>query len=113
MLQKFFSFFFIILIASGIYINPAFAADISNGDRLFTIHCAGCHPGGGNIIRRGKNLKLKALHKNKIDSLEAVISITTNGKNNMSAFAQKLTSQEIEDISAYVLERAAKDWRNS
>ncbi len=99
------------LIALSLYINPASAVDTDRGGKLFETHCAGCHPGGGNIIRRGKNLKIKALHKNKMDSLEAVITITTNGKNNMSAFGERLTPEEIKDISAYVLQRAADNWR--
>ncbi len=53
--------------------------------KLFEVHCAGCHPNGGNIIRRGKTLKQKALQRNKMDSLTAINDIITNGKNNMSA----------------------------
>ena len=36
-----------------------------SGAQLFDLHCAGCHPNGGNIIRRGRTLKLKALEKEK------------------------------------------------
>ncbi len=72
---------------------------------------AGCHSNGGNIVRRGKTLKKKALKKNGMDSLEAISSIVTNGKNNMSTYKDRLTTEQIQDVSAYVLEQAEKDWR--
>ena len=87
------------------------AADTNNPAKLFEINCAGCHPHGGNIIRRGKNLKTRALHRNKLDSLEAIASLVTQGKNNMPAYQDRLTEKEIEDVSAYVLEQAEQGWR--
>jgi cytochrome c6 len=92
-------------------ILPASAVDIANGEQIFSTQCAGCHINGGNIVRRNKTLKKKALNKYKMDSMEAIISIVTNGKNNMSAYKDRLNEQEIQDVSAYVLEQAAKDWR--
>ncbi|MBW4446951.1 MAG: c-type cytochrome [Hassallia sp. WJT32-NPBG1] len=93
------------------FISPALAADTVNGTQIFSVHCAGCHINGSNIIRRGKNLKMKALKKNNMDSIEAIASIVTNGKNNMSAYKDRLTEQQIQDVAAYVLEQAEKDWR--
>ena len=90
---------------------PAFAADTANGAEIFSVQCAGCHINGGNIVRRGKTLKQKALKRNGVDSLEAIASLVTNGKNNMSAFKDRLTEQQIAEVSAYVLEQAGKDWR--
>lgn len=92
------------------FISPALADDI-NGTQIFSVHCAGCHINGSNIIRRGKNLKMKALKKNNMDSIEAIASIVTNGKNNMSAYKDRLTEQQIQDVAAYVLEQAEKNWR--
>ena len=92
-------------------ISPALAADTVNGTQIFSVHCAGCHINGSNIIRRGKNLKMKALKKNNMDSIEAIASIVTNGKNNMSAYKDRLTEQQIQDVAAYVIEQAEKDWR--
>lgn len=91
--------------------NSAAAADTINGAKIFSVECAGCHINGGNIIRRGKNLKLKALKRNHVDSLEEIASLVSNGKNIMSAYKDKLSEQQIQDVSAYVLEQAAKDWR--
>lgn len=90
---------------------PALATDTANGAKIFNVHCVGCHVNGGNIIRRGKTLKLKALKRNGMDSLEAIATLVANGKNNMSAFQDRLNTQEIEDVSAYVLEQADKNWR--
>ncbi|BCL35177.1 cytochrome c6 PetJ [Nostoc sp. MS1] len=93
------------------FTSPVKAADTTNGEQLFKVHCAGCHMNGGNIVRRGKNLHKKALKKYGMDSLEAVESITANGKNNMSAYKDRLSVQEIQDVAAYVLEQAEKGWR--
>ncbi|MBD2048099.1 c-type cytochrome [Coleofasciculus sp. FACHB-64] len=91
---------------------PTLAADTANGAKIFSVHCAGCHLNGGNIIRRGKNLKLKALKRNDMDNVDAIASIVANGKNNMSAYKDRLTEQEIQAVSAYVLEQAEKGWRS-
>ena len=85
--------------------------DLDNGAKVFKANCAGCHVNGGNIVRRGKNLKTKALHRHKVDTQDAVESLVTNGKGIMSAYGDKLTQQEIADVSAYVLQRAEENWR--
>jgi cytochrome c6 len=100
---------FVLLIST--FTLSASAADTANGEQIFSVQCAGCHINGSNIIRRGKNLKKQALKKYGMDSIEAVTSIVTNGKNNMSAYKERLTEQQIQDVAAYVLEQAEKDWR--
>lgn len=77
---------------------------------LFEVHCAGCHLNGGNIIRRGKNLKFKALQKNGVDSVGAIAALITNGKNNMSAYRDKLSTSEIDALADYVLVQAQQGW---
>ena len=89
---------------------PAIATDLQTGAEIFEVHCAGCHVNGGNIIRRGKNLKQKALEKNGYSTAEAIAQIVTNGKANMSAYKDRLTPEQIQTVSAYVLEQAAVDW---
>jgi cytochrome c6 len=91
--------------------TPPVAADTATGAKIFSLQCAGCHVNGGNIVRRGKTLKQKALKKNGMDSLEAIANIVTDGKNNMSAYKDRLSEQQIQDVSAYVLEQADKGWR--
>jgi cytochrome c6 len=91
-------------------INPYPAAASDSGGEIFTANCAGCHAKGGNIIRRGKNLKAKALTRNKVDSQEAIVSLVTGGKGIMPAYRDRLTTEEIAAVSHYVLEQAATDW---
>ncbi|WP_017314687.1 cytochrome c6 PetJ [Mastigocladopsis repens] len=93
------------------FIPTAIAGSTANGEKIFSVQCAGCHINGSNIVRRGKNLKLKALKKYSMDSIEAISSIVANGKNNMSAYKDRLSEQEIQDVAAYVLEQAQKGWR--
>jgi cytochrome c6 len=105
---------FILLILTLITISftpPALAADTANGAKIFNIYCAGCHINGGNIVRRGKNLKMKALKKYGYDSIEAITEIVSNGKNNMSAYKERLSEEKIQDVAAYVLEQAENGWR--
>lgn len=82
----------------------------ATGAEIFAIHCAGCHINGGNIIRRGKTLKLKALQKYGMDSIAAITEIVTNGKANMSAYRDRLTPAEIQTVATYVLQQAETGW---
>ena len=91
--------------------SPVLAANLDDGAAIFEANCAGCHPKGGNILRRGKTLKQKALKRNHVDTLDEVIALVTNGKNNMSAYGDRLTKEEIKTVSNYVLEQATKNWR--
>ncbi len=102
--------FFILLLI--IFPTSAIAEEMIDGYKIFTVHCAGCHPNGNNIIRRGKNLKLRALKRNKVDTLDTIINLVTYGKNNMSAYEERLTQDEIKLVSQYVLEQARNNWQN-
>lgn len=86
------------------------APDHTQGAQLFDFHCAGCHPGGGNIIRRGKTLQLKALQRHGVDSEAAITQLVNYGKGNMSAFKDRLTVPEIEAVVQYVLVQAKQGW---
>ncbi|PSF38104.1 cytochrome C6 [Aphanothece hegewaldii CCALA 016] len=102
---------FIITLVVLVNLNNLAFADELNSAKLFEINCAGCHPKGGNIIRRGKTLKLKDLKKFKMDSLLSVTDIVTNGKGIMSAYKERLTEQEINAVASYVLEQARENWQ--
>ena len=58
----------------------AAGSDASTGALLFEQHCAGCHINGGNIIRRGKNLKLKTLEREQIATVDAIAAIARKGE---------------------------------
>ncbi len=85
--------------------------NLNDGARLFEINCSGCHINGGNIIRRGKNLKLKALTRNGYDSIESITDIVTHGKNNMSGYGDRISEQDINNLAKYVLNQAENNWK--
>jgi cytochrome c6 len=85
--------------------------DLVSGAKIFESNCAGCHINGGNIIRRGKNLKRNALKKYGYNSIEGIVEIVSNGKNNMSAYKSRLSQDEIKSVAIYVLDQAGKDWK--
>lgn len=90
--------------------HPALAADTDNGAKIFSNNCAACHMGGRNVVMAAKTLKQDALEKYQMNSLEAIVNQVHNGKNAMPAFKGKLNDQQIEDVAAYVLEKAEKGW---
>lgn len=90
--------------------TPNVAAETNDAAQVFSTNCAGCHLGGGNIVRRGKNLKQKALKKYHMDSIEAIADLIENGKNAMPAYKDRLSNQQILDVSVYVLNQAEKGW---
>lgn len=89
----------------------AWAVATINGASVFSANCAACHINGGNIVRRGKNLKQKALKKYGMDSIEEITHLVENGKNAMPAYKDRLTKEQILDVSAYVLEQAEHGWK--
>ena len=91
--------------------SPALAADTASGAALFKANCAQCHLGGNNLVNRAKTLKKEALTKYNMYSAEAIIYQVTNGKGAMPAFGKKLKAEQIENIAAYVLEQADKNWK--
>jgi cytochrome c6 len=92
--------------------GSAIAVGDINGAEVFEVHCVGCHVNGGNIVRRGKNLKQRTLERKGYDSIEAIAQLVTNGKGLMSAYRDRLTPEEITAVSAYVLEQAANNWKS-
>lgn len=109
MIKKFVCICLITIASIMVNSYPALADNLPS--EIFSSNCAGCHVNGGNIIRRGKNLKTKALKRNHMDSVEAVASLVTNGKGIMPAYSDRLTEAEITAVSHYVLEQAANDWQ--
>jgi cytochrome c6 len=90
--------------------SPAVAAS-SSGAKIFNANCASCHAGGRNLVQKQKTLKKDALEKYDMYSLAAIAKQVTYGKNAMPAFRGRLKPQQIEDVSAYVLAEADKDWK--
>ena len=84
--------------------------DASTGALLFEQHCAGCHINGGNIIRRGKNLKLKTLERDGIATVEAIAAIAREGRSQMSGYADVLGTDGDQLVAEWVLIQAQNAW---
>lgn len=92
--------------------NPAIAADLNVGARLFQSNCTTCHLNGGNVINGPKTLRKEALRRYGMDSLDALQQQITNGKSAMPAFKQRLTPEQVEAVAIYVLDRAEQGWNS-
>lgn len=88
----------------------AMAADIENGERIFSANCSACHAGGNNVIIPEKTLKKEALEANGMNSVDKITYQVTNGKNAMPAFGGRLDDSDIEDVANYVLSQSEKGW---
>ncbi|MGD1949166.1 MAG: c-type cytochrome [Leptolyngbyaceae cyanobacterium] len=95
----------------GFWIGTSAEVSAETTGELFKAQCAGCHPNGANIIRRGKNLKQKALKRYGYESADAIATLITNGKGLMSAYSDRLSEDEIASLASYVLEQAAVNWK--
>ena len=84
--------------------------DTSRGAVLFEQHCAGCHINGGNIIRRGKNLKLKTLERDDIATVEAIAAIAREGRGQMSGYAEVLGTDGDQLVAEWILLQAQNAW---
>lgn len=93
-------------------VDPVLAANLQNGAKVFNANCSACHIGGGNVILANKNLKQEALIKFSMNSLEAIKTQVTKGKNAMPAFGGRLSDSQIEDVASYVLSQSEKGWQS-
>lgn len=85
-------------------------AEPARGDSLFLAHCAGCHVNGGNIIRRGRTLKLAALERNGVADPEAIARIAAAGIGQMGGYASQLGEGGPEAVGAWVWQQAQAGW---
>lgn len=81
-----------------------------DGGELFANHCAGCHVNGGNIIRRGKTLRLAALERNGIQDAQRIATIAAAGLGQMSGYGAVLGEGGAEAVANYVWQQAQLDW---
>ncbi|MEB3276895.1 MAG: c-type cytochrome [Cyanobacteriota bacterium] len=88
--------------------QPALAA--ADGAALFSNHCAGCHVNGGNIIRRGKTLRLAALERQGLASPEAIAQVAAAGLGQMGGYGAVLGEGGPEAVAAYVWDQAQAGW---
>ena len=86
------------------------AAAAADGAELFGHHCAGCHLNGGNIIRRGRTLRLPALQQRGLDSAEAIASIASTGIGQMGGYGPVLGDEGVQQVADWVWQQAQLGW---
>lgn len=94
--------------------NRSFAGNSTEGAKVFAANCVICHAGGGNVIAPHRSLMQNALEsylKNYTSDRESAVRYqVTYGSGAMFPFGGKLSEKEIDDVAAYVVEQAEKDW---
>ena len=86
------------------------AIESQSGERIFIQHCSGCHINGGNIIRRGKTLKLSALKRNGLDSPEAIAKVALQGVGIMDGYEKVLREGEEQIVAKWIWKQAQNAW---
>ncbi|WP_024296668.1 c-type cytochrome [Methylomicrobium lacus] len=105
------SFLFVSSVLIFGFIGNVQAADASAGVEVFANNCTSCHSGGNNLIVQAKSLSIKDLKDNKMDSEAAIITLVTNGKPPMPAFGTTLSTEQIKNVAAYVMQQANAGWK--
>ncbi len=82
----------------------------SEGEKLFIQHCSGCHVNGGNIIRRGKSLKISSLKRNGLDDPEKIAKVARLGIGSMSGYEEYLGKGGDQIVANWIWEQAQKAW---
>ena len=90
--------------------TSSIALDSSTGESLFKEHCAGCHINGGNIIRRNKTLRLKALERYGLDNPEAIARVAREGIGQMSGYENVLSEGGDQLVAIWIWAQAQKAW---
>ena len=90
-------------------VMPALATG-NAGEQLFQNHCSGCHVNGGNIIRRGRTLKMAALQRNGVDNPEAIAAIAREGIGQMSGYADVLGEGGDSLVAEWIWQQAQNAW---
>ncbi|TGG93039.1 MAG: cytochrome C6 [Aphanocapsa feldmannii 277cV] len=87
---------------------PAWAA--AEGAVLFRQHCVGCHVNGGNVIRRGRTLRVRALSRAGLNSPKAIAAIAAEGIGQMDGYSDRLGRDGAAAVGVYVWEQAQAGW---
>ncbi|EIE22508.1 hypothetical protein COCSUDRAFT_83465, partial [Coccomyxa subellipsoidea C-169] len=90
----------------------------------------GCHVGGGNVVQAGATLREGDLKRNSVATVESIYDLVYSGKGKMPGygtgctpkasspalqgkctFGPRLSDEEIQRLSQYVVDQAAADWK--
>jgi len=112
-----------VLAAVVMALSPMPAHSSDKAASLFENTCAGCHAGGGNVVRRDATLAYDDLQKFNVTSPEQLFELIYNGRGSMPGygekcspklactFAKRLSDDEINELSLFVLDRAKNGWK--
>ncbi|KAL6761834.1 hypothetical protein V8C86DRAFT_2528657 [Haematococcus lacustris] len=107
-------------------------------EQTFTMKCAGCHAGGGNVLAAGASLFPDDLKRNGYTDAQSLYTLIYKGKFDVKqvclafvalcnqgkmpgygkecapkgqcTFGPRLADEEVQSLAEYVLERAAAGW---
>jgi cytochrome c6 len=108
--------------AATVHPPTAWADEVPSAAQAFANTCAGCHAGGGNVVRRDATLRLEDLQKYGIDSVDELYKVIYSGRGTMPGygegcapkgactFAKRLSDGEVQGLSQYVLDQAKGGW---
>jgi len=85
-------------------------AGSAGANEVFDQNCAACHKDGGNIMNPNKTLSKESLEQSGMNSVDAVKQRVSEGKAPMPAFKGTLTDAQIDEVSAFVIEKANSGW---
>jgi len=78
---------------------------LSSGEKLFSLHCASCHPGGSNTTTPSKTLKTVDLQAGMITTPEDIIQKIRNPGPGMPRYTEAMIPEkEARQIARYILE---------
>lgn len=82
----------------------------SHGAALYESNCLMCHGADGEGTPTGKALKAAVFRSPAVEKMSdaELATIIHNGKNNMPAFGNRLTSPQIESLVSYIRELQKK-----
>ena len=84
--------------------SPVPPEQAKTGEALFKLHCAVCHPDGGNIVKPEYTLHRKTLAKHKITKPEDIVKILRNPDQGMTKFDETtIPDKDATTIAQYVL----------
>ena len=83
------------------------------GAALFAQHCVGCHVNGGNVIRRGKTLRLAALRRAGLEGPADVARVAALGQGQMGGYGKVLGPGGAEAVGEWVWKQALAEWPKS
>ncbi|CAI5993267.1 unnamed protein product [Closterium sp. NIES-64] len=114
-----------VLSATLLWQQPALAQDVSISSpaaAVFERTCAGCHAGGGNLLKPGAGLSLADLQRNGLTSADDIARVTAFGIGRMPGYGEdckprgqctfgpRLSADVIRQLAEYTLSQAEAGW---